>query len=605
MKNILSLIPLLFVLLISDIYSQQNSFTDILPLSIGNRWTYDYSYSSYSLQPHTSTNRNGTLVYQIIGADFTKDSTIWYFHQSGKISYWSSPGYGGYDMDIDNNFRLVESNTGNHKLYTPLLDEDLIFPFQKSETDSTKFFRYQFTDSTGRRTTLFKGLDYYHNSFTYKLDKDSGIVNLLVSRIEGFGGVWRKHVLKEFIHPFSGPHLAITKQKISSSILFGKSKDSLIVLKNAGNQDIIINNVSSSSNKVAILYFSKSISSLKEGSIMIRMYSETEDSIAAKISIDCNSLNTDNNIYVNVRFIKAAVIFFSPQGIFFNPTINGHSSNSVLFVTNNGNIPLKIDSVKASPPFFSKSNSLLIYPNETNSDTIYFLPHISSYHIGKLIFYSNSSSSPNEIMLQGQSVEDANVSLSTQEVNFGIVEIGNSVTSEIQIDNFGTENIMCGMWLKHNSVWYSDGRKNIFSLKDNGDVNISPGVPYRNEITFTPQSSEYVTDTLIVTFFKPEFGTFFKQNIPIHANMNDYLSQNYPNPFNETTKINFRIASPTTVTLKVFNILGQEISTLISDKYNPGEYQYTINGHGLASGVYFYQLYTNKFKQARKFILLK
>lgn len=83
------------------------------------------------------------------------------------------------------------------------------------------------------------------------------------------------------------------------------------------------------------------------------------------------------------------------------------------------------------------------------------------------------------------------------------------------------------------------------------------------------------------------------------------LSQNYPNPFNPATKIMFAIPTNEFVTLKVYDILGLEIRTLVSQKLNAGAHTVDFNAHDLASGVYFYQLRTKNFVDLKKLILLR
>jgi len=83
------------------------------------------------------------------------------------------------------------------------------------------------------------------------------------------------------------------------------------------------------------------------------------------------------------------------------------------------------------------------------------------------------------------------------------------------------------------------------------------------------------------------------------------LSQNYPNPFNPTTVIHYAILRPGIVSLKVFNILGQEMLTLVNTYQTAGNYQVTFGARSLASGVYFYQLQSNRAIQLRKMILLR
>jgi hypothetical protein len=83
------------------------------------------------------------------------------------------------------------------------------------------------------------------------------------------------------------------------------------------------------------------------------------------------------------------------------------------------------------------------------------------------------------------------------------------------------------------------------------------------------------------------------------------LSQNYPNPFNPTTNIEFSIPKSEFVTLAVYNVLGEEVATLVSERLIPGKYRYDWNASNLASGVYFYKLEADKFTQTRKMLLLR
>ncbi|MGH2576022.1 MAG: agmatine deiminase family protein [Ignavibacteria bacterium] len=83
------------------------------------------------------------------------------------------------------------------------------------------------------------------------------------------------------------------------------------------------------------------------------------------------------------------------------------------------------------------------------------------------------------------------------------------------------------------------------------------------------------------------------------------LYQNYPNPFNPTTNINFDIPKSSFVKLVVYDILGREVTVLINENLNAGSYKYEWNASNLTSGVYFYKLQTEEFKDVRKIILIK
>ncbi|MBU0558090.1 MAG: T9SS type A sorting domain-containing protein [Bacteroidetes bacterium] len=91
------------------------------------------------------------------------------------------------------------------------------------------------------------------------------------------------------------------------------------------------------------------------------------------------------------------------------------------------------------------------------------------------------------------------------------------------------------------------------------------------------------------------------------------LEQNYPNPFNPRTVIKFQVPSVKTrgsvsqqnIVLKVYDILGQEIRTLINGVHTPGNYTIEFNAEGLSSGIYFYTLNASEFKETKKMILLR
>jgi len=89
------------------------------------------------------------------------------------------------------------------------------------------------------------------------------------------------------------------------------------------------------------------------------------------------------------------------------------------------------------------------------------------------------------------------------------------------------------------------------------------------------------------------------------------LHQNYPNPFNPTTSIEYRVGSIEKVTLKIYDVLGRETTTLVDEVKTPGIYKVTFNSshsglsRGMASGVYFYRLSAGNFTETKKLILVK
>jgi len=94
----------------------------------------------------------------------------------------------------------------------------------------------------------------------------------------------------------------------------------------------------------------------------------------------------------------------------------------------------------------------------------------------------------------------------------------------------------------------------------------------------------------------------YNQNIVI----NSYdLAQNYPNPFNPSTVIKYQLPEQGFVTLKIYDILGREVKTLVNEFKSKGRYSINFNAGNLASGVYIYRIKVNDFSTAKKLLLMK
>jgi hypothetical protein len=83
------------------------------------------------------------------------------------------------------------------------------------------------------------------------------------------------------------------------------------------------------------------------------------------------------------------------------------------------------------------------------------------------------------------------------------------------------------------------------------------------------------------------------------------LHQNYPNPFNPSTTIKFELPRASQVTLRVYDVLGREVSLLVNERKDAGVYEVKFDGWNLASGVFFYRLQTGTEVQTKKLVLMK
>ncbi len=139
---------------------------------------------------------------------------------------------------------------------------------------------------------------------------------------------------------------------------------------------------------------------------------------------------------------------------------------------------------------------------------------------------------------------------------------------------------------------------------------------YINPYSFTTPQGNEVNEVFRAVRYIPEDFDGGDITTSVEENENNLpdsflLSQNYPNPFNPATKIKFSIPgsidlkSSQQIKLKVFDILGNEISTLVDEIKEPGNYEVSFDGWNMASGIYYYQLKAGDFIQTKKMILLK
>lgn len=130
---------------------------------------------------------------------------------------------------------------------------------------------------------------------------------------------------------------------------------------------------------------------------------------------------------------------------------------------------------------------------------------------------------------------------------------------------------------------------------------VNPPYPISEQIAFALHD---VSDHLpVVAEF--DFGVVNNVEVLNPSSLTFNLYQNYPNPFNPATTIRFQIPFRQRIELKVFDILGREVATLVNEEKLAGVYEVTFNAANLASGVYFYRLKTQDFIESKKLLLLK
>jgi hypothetical protein len=125
--------------------------------------------------------------------------------------------------------------------------------------------------------------------------------------------------------------------------------------------------------------------------------------------------------------------------------------------------------------------------------------------------------------------------------------------------------------------------------------------PAKYNSWLSQSATEYAT---INNWLTNGINTAVQQSQP-SVPANYALSQNYPNPFNPTTEIKYSVPQRGVISLKVYNVLGQQVATLFEGERQPGNYVVTFDASGFTSGVYFYRLQAGNTSMTKKLVLMK
>jgi N-acetylneuraminic acid mutarotase len=193
---------------------------------------------------------------------------------------------------------------------------------------------------------------------------------------------------------------------------------------------------------------------------------------------------------------------------------------------------------------------------------------------------------------QKQSMPTARFNFQTYLVNDKIYAIGGSQSRGTSLATVEMYDPAADSWIKLNDMpqklaWHS-------------------GVVMNNKIYVICGSTNWLVSDGAVWEYNPDFTGIDSGNVEEQAIPKKFgLNQNYPNPFNPTTNFEFRIAEYGFVSLKIFDVLGRDLITLINEEKPAGEYKIRFSGNNLAGGEYFYQLNAGDFISTKKFVLLK
>ena len=276
-----------------------------------------------------------------------------------------------------------------------------------------------------------------------------------------------------------------------------------------------------------------------------------------------------------------------------------------LIITNNSSTPLLIDSIYTDTKWFTvTSQKITLIKSDTLTLLISFTSDTMKTYSDTLYIKSNSSIPLTTIILKGQ-LAVPSIVLNQNTIDFGRIRINTITIDTLIITNNSISPLIIDSVYTRTKWFTGTSPKDTVSLT--GSLKLI--------ISFTPDTLKPYSDTLYIVnnsdtplakiLLKGNGAltevTQIRPGIPISFG----LSQNYPNPFNPSTTINYQLPMKCHVTLKVFDVLGKEVTVLINAYQTAGYYSVTFNVTNLPSGVYFYRLQTDSFTDTKKILLLK
>ncbi|MEO8666614.1 MAG: T9SS type A sorting domain-containing protein [Ignavibacteria bacterium] len=194
-------------------------------------------------------------------------------------------------------------------------------------------------------------------------------------------------------------------------------------------------------------------------------------------------------------------------------------------------------------------------------------------------------------------------------------QTGIATDSSIDLVTIGTINPRFAMGKTGNSLYVSNGAaepsEGKFFIFDQTLHNVSYQASYPYNYYCGPTlGGDELNPFLLMTGGGTEIRSFYTyiDKVKINSSLlpdKFELKQNYPNPFNPVTNLEFGISNLEFVSLKVYDMLGNEVAILVNSELNPGTYSYEFDASGYSSGIYFYKLTAGEYSETRKMNLIK
>jgi hypothetical protein len=298
---------------------------------------------------------------------------------------------------------------------------------------------------------------------------------------------------------------------------------------------------------------------------------------------------------------------YSASDIAFGKVRLGRVKDTLVTITNTGEDTLKVTNIFRTDVQFSVAESVFVIPpSQSAIDTVRFNPTKGGPQSGFIIVENNSPFSPDTIRVSGFGAFYS-LNISSRKIVFGNIPIGQFKDTSITITNTGNDTLWITKLESKDSIFSSKLQATTIPIESSIEdtIRFTPTVTgsYSGSIVLLSEADSSPDTILLEGNGVPLTSVDkMKTNVPRMLT----LSQNYPNPFNPKTTIDFTLAEDGRVLLKVYNILGKEVATLVDADLKAGVlHQTTFDASDLSSGIYIYRLQTGGKSLLKKFMLLK
>jgi hypothetical protein len=341
-------------------------------------------------------------------------------------------------------------------------------------------------------------------------------------------------------------------------------------------------------------------------SLEITVYFEPDDAIPFTDTLQIENNHRLSSVLLtgNGEILTMPAIALSDTIMDFGTVIIGHSEESTITLYNNGTDTLAIYSLFNDHVVFASDynqGDSLVLAGDSLTITITFTPDASLTYDDTLFIGNNDRQVHIRLTGKGQLPSFPIISLSDTVLYFGTVPVSQYADLDITIYNIGTGNLVIDSITSHQESFSTDYIP--------ADSLILPGDSLTVTITYTPGEAGAIIDTIFIAsndrdriiqlngVGQPATGI---HDAPGLLPGEYALMPAYPNPFNSSTTFVFDLPAPGYVTFTVYNILGEQVCTLISENMNAGRHRVTWNPDGLPGGVYFCRFQADQCSIIRK-----